>query len=244
MLVATDVLSEGQNLQDAAIIVNYDLPWAIIRLIQRAGRVNRIGQKADTIACYTFLPAEGVERIIRLRARVRQRLRENAEVVGSDETFFEDDRNDQAIRDLFTEKAGILDGEADTEIDLGSHATRSGRMPSTRTRRWSGSSRNFRMRIRERSHKPTERQPDGVLVYVRTARERRPAGSIGRTEHHRIAVRHPQGRGMCARYARLARRPDHHDLVHQGVEQIAAEEKSVGGQPGGHRGPGSAPTSG
>src|SRR6266487_1026885 len=42
VLVATDVLSEGQNLQDAAIVVNYDLPWAIIRLIQRAGRVDRI----------------------------------------------------------------------------------------------------------------------------------------------------------------------------------------------------------
>jgi superfamily II DNA or RNA helicase len=75
VLLATDVLSEGQNLQDGAIVVNYDLPWAIIRLIQRAGRVDRIGQKADKILCYSFLPADGVERIIRLRARVRQRLR-------------------------------------------------------------------------------------------------------------------------------------------------------------------------
>ena len=46
ILVATDVLSEGQNLQDCHVVVNYDLPWAIIRLIQRAGRVDRIGQKA------------------------------------------------------------------------------------------------------------------------------------------------------------------------------------------------------
>src|SRR5690606_37485626 len=51
ILVATDVLSEGQNLQDAHIILNYDLPWAIIRLIQRAGRVDRIGQKAEQILC-------------------------------------------------------------------------------------------------------------------------------------------------------------------------------------------------
>jgi hypothetical protein len=87
VLVATDVLSEGQNLQDAAIVVNFDLPWAIIRLIQRAGRVDRIGQTAEKILCYTFLPAEGVERLIRLRSRVRQRLQENAEVVGTDETF-------------------------------------------------------------------------------------------------------------------------------------------------------------
>ncbi|MDE6562149.1 MAG: DEAD/DEAH box helicase [Muribaculaceae bacterium] len=67
ILIATDVLSEGHNLQDAHVIVNYDLPWAIIRLIQRAGRVDRIGQKADKIYCYSFFPADGVEEIINLR---------------------------------------------------------------------------------------------------------------------------------------------------------------------------------
>ncbi len=46
ILIATDVLSEGQNLQDSHIIINFDLPWAIIKLIQRAGRVDRIGQKS------------------------------------------------------------------------------------------------------------------------------------------------------------------------------------------------------
>jgi len=89
VVVATDVLSEGQNLQDAHIVVNYDLPWAIIRLIQRAGRVDRIGQKAENVLCYSFFPAEGVERIIRLRQRLTDRINENADVVGSDEIFFE-----------------------------------------------------------------------------------------------------------------------------------------------------------
>src|SRR5205085_7172842 len=93
VLLSTDVLSEGQNLQDSAIVVNYDLPWAIIRLVQRAGRVDRIGQHSEKILCYSFLPADGVERLIRLRSRVRQRLHENAEVVGTDETFFEDEQN-------------------------------------------------------------------------------------------------------------------------------------------------------
>lgn len=54
ILIATDVLSEGHNLQDAHVIVNYDLPWAIIRLIQRAGRVDRIGQQAENIYCYSY----------------------------------------------------------------------------------------------------------------------------------------------------------------------------------------------
>src|SRR5581483_4869765 len=100
VLIATDVLSEGQNLQDCAIVVNFDLPWAIIRLIQRAGRVDRIGQRAENILCYSFLPADGVERIIRLRSRVRDRLTTNAEVLGTDEAFFEGDVQNR-ILDLF-----------------------------------------------------------------------------------------------------------------------------------------------
>ena len=122
VLIATDVLSEGQNLQDCSIIVNYDLPWAIIRLIQRAGRVDRIGQTAEQIICYSFLPSDGVERIIRLRNRVRARLRENAEVVGTDEAFFEDDNDETLIVDLYNEKANILEGDGDTEVDLASYA--------------------------------------------------------------------------------------------------------------------------
>ena len=55
VVMATGVLSEGQNLQDCSIVVNYDLPWAIIRLVQRAGRVARIGQQADAIRCYSFV---------------------------------------------------------------------------------------------------------------------------------------------------------------------------------------------
>jgi superfamily II DNA/RNA helicase len=122
VMVATDVLSEGQNLQDCFVVVNYDLPWAIIRLIQRAGRVDRIGQKSDRILCYSFLPADGVERIIRLRAKVLNRLRQNAEVVGTDEAFFDDDKNNKAVTDLYHEKSGLLDGEEDSEIDLASYA--------------------------------------------------------------------------------------------------------------------------
>lgn len=118
-LISTDVLSEGQNLQDAHIVVNYDLPWAIIRLIQRAGRVDRIGQKSPEILCYSFLPQDGLERIIRLRTRLAQRISENAEAVGTDEVFFDGDPVN--IHDLYNEKAGILD-EDEGDVDLTSQA--------------------------------------------------------------------------------------------------------------------------
>ena len=122
VLISTDILSEGQNLQDCAIVVNYDLPWTIIRLVQRAGRVDRIGQVAEQILCYSFLPAEGVERLIDLRARVRARLLQNAEVVGTDEAFFEDDDDETAIVDLYNERSGLLDDDVDDDVDLASYA--------------------------------------------------------------------------------------------------------------------------
>lgn len=120
ILVATDVLSEGQNLQDAHVIVNYDLPWAIIRLIQRAGRVDRIGQESEMIYCYSFFPADGVEKIIKLRKRLNERINENANIVGSDEVFFEG--NEQNLRDMYNEKSGSLDEDDDNDVDLASQA--------------------------------------------------------------------------------------------------------------------------
>ena len=120
VLIATDVLSEGQNLQDAHVIVNFDLPWAIIRLIQRAGRVDRIGQEADHIDCYSFFPADGIGTIISLKRRLNQRINENAQIVGSDELFFEG--NEQNLRDMYNEKSGVLDDDDDADVDLGSLA--------------------------------------------------------------------------------------------------------------------------
>ena len=119
VLIATDVLSEGQNLQDCHIVVNYDLPWAIIRLIQRAGRIDRIGQKSDKILCYSFLPEDGLETILNLRGRLQQRIKENAETVGSDEVFFDGDPIN--IEDLYNEKSGILDEDDEMEVDLASY---------------------------------------------------------------------------------------------------------------------------
>ncbi len=235
VLIATDVLSEGQNLQDAATVVNYDLPWTIIRLVQRIGRVDRIGQNAETILCYSFLPVDGVERIIRLRARVRQRLQENAEVVGTDEAFFEDDRNDQSIRDLFTEKAGILDGDADTEVDLGSYAFQIWKNAIDRDpslQKIIPAMPNVVYSTKPQA--PRADQPEGVLVYVRTAEGNDALAWVDK--HGNPVTESPFAILKAAECdpdtPALPRYDNHHDLVRQGVESIASEEKSVGGQLG------------
>jgi superfamily II DNA or RNA helicase len=235
VLIATDVLSEGQNLQDAAIVVNYDLPWAIIRLVQRVGRVDRIGQQADTILCYSFLPADGVERIIRLRARVRQRLQENAEVVGTDEAFFEDDQNDQAMQDLFTEKAGILDGDADTEVDLGSYAFQIWKNAIDRDPALQKSVPALPDVVYStKPHAPQADQPEGVVVYVRTAEGNDALAWVDGQGHP--VTESPFAILKAAECEpdtpALPRQDSHHDLVRQGVERIAAEETFIGGQLG------------
>jgi hypothetical protein len=235
ILIATDVLSEGQNLQDCSIVVNYDLPWAIIRLIQRAGRVDRIGQQAENIICYSFLPAEGVERIIRLRARVRTRLKENAEVVGTDEAFFEDDRDDQVVLDLYNEKANILDGEIDTEVDLASYAYQIWKNAITKKP-------DLQKIIPElppvvystKAHKPKERDPEGVLVYLKTAEGN---DALARIDNNGNSVTESQFEILKSAEClpdtpALPRHEKHHELVKKGVELILEEEKSVGGQLG------------
>lgn len=114
VLVATDVLSEGQNLQDAHIVVNYDIPWAIIQLIQRAGRVDRVGQKADTVRIYT-LSHGGVEDVLHLRQRVQERLTNNAKTFGSDESFFDSPEEINVIRDLYAGRLEEIAQEEDVD---------------------------------------------------------------------------------------------------------------------------------
>ena len=235
VLIATDVLSEGQNLQDAAITVNFDLPWAIIRLVQRVGRIDRIGQKAEEILCYTFLPAEGVEQIIRLRARVRQRLHENAEVVGTDEAFFEDDQNEHAVRDLFTEKAGILDGEEDTEVDLGSYAYQIWKNATDRDPELQQIIPELpNVIFSTKQHAATEERPSGVLAYVRTAEG---TDALAWLDKGGAAVTESQFTILKAAECKpdtlaVPRQTNHHSLVREAVEMIAAEEKRIGGQLG------------
>ncbi|HVO26244.1 MAG TPA: helicase-related protein [Candidatus Margulisiibacteriota bacterium] len=66
ILISTDVLSEGQNLQDCAHLINYDLHWNPTRMVQRAGRIDRIGTDFETLFIHNMFPEEGLERLLRL----------------------------------------------------------------------------------------------------------------------------------------------------------------------------------
>jgi hypothetical protein len=74
LLIATDCISEGQNLQDADMLVNVDIHWNPVRLIQRFGRIDRIGSRNDTIRMINFWPTEDLNKYLRLKDRVEARM--------------------------------------------------------------------------------------------------------------------------------------------------------------------------
>lgn len=75
LLIATDCISEGQNLQDADLLVNVDIHWNPVRLIQRFGRIDRIGSLNDTIRMINFWPTEELNKYLGLKGRVEARMR-------------------------------------------------------------------------------------------------------------------------------------------------------------------------
>jgi superfamily II DNA or RNA helicase len=239
VLICTDVLSEGQNLQDSNVVVNFDLPWAIIRLIQRAGRVDRIGQRAEEIHCYSFLPADGVEQLIQLRSRIRQRLQENAEVVGTDEAFFEDDEA-STIRDLYTEKQGVLD-DSDDEVDLASYAWQIWKQATQDNPDLARavealppvvySAKAFALDAERLPLLGAEARRGGALVYIKSPEGNDHLAWVGTngktvTESQFTVLRAAECAPDTPAMPRLSQ---HHELVATGLQLAVSQDKAVGG---------------
>ena len=236
IIIATDVLSEGQNLQDSHIIVNFDLPWAIIRLIQRAGRVDRIGQTSNEISCYSFFPAEGVENIISLRKRLNERINANANVVGSDEIFFEG--NEKNLKDMFNEKSGVLDEEEDGDVDLSSQAFQIWKNATDTNPELARIIPALSNMIYS-TKSVTEPTNGGVITYAKTYNDfdvltwLSPSGEIISQSQKRIL------QAMACSIDTPAVMPveNHHELVASAIRRIQEEtaNTSIGGMLGSHR---------
>ena len=228
VLISTDTLSEGQNLQDAHIVVNFDLPWAIIRLVQRAGRVDRIGQQANEILCYCFLPADGIESIIKLRSRLQARINQSAELIGSDEAFFEGDvLNLQHIYE-----GSISLEEHEDETDLISRAYDIWRQATKDNPALQKKIEGLPAVVYSAKHSDRER---GAVAYIKTSNRQHILAQINEAAQ---VVSQSQFRILDL----LACKPEeptakpsanHHDLVAAAVKHVKTEQKSIGGQLGG-----------
>jgi len=123
VLISTDVLSEGQNLQDAEVIINYDLHWNPVRLVQRIGRVDRIGALHDLIHIYNFIPEDALETLIRLVERLTRKLEAINRAVGLDASVLGEKPNPQdfnTLRRIAEDDVSTLDElESAKELNIG-----------------------------------------------------------------------------------------------------------------------------
>lgn len=122
-VIATDVLSEGLNLQDCDKIVNYDLHWNPVRLIQRFGRIDRIGSEHDVVYGFNFLPETGIERNLNLQQKLARRIAEIHETIGEDSAILDpaEQLNEDAMYAIYEKKGGAnlsLFEDEDELVDL------------------------------------------------------------------------------------------------------------------------------
>ena len=123
LLISTDVLSEGLNLQDGDKLINYDLHWNPVKLIQRIGRIDRIGSENDIVWAFNFLPEIGIERNLNIRVVLQARIQEIHDTIGEDAAILDESEqlNEESMYAIYQGKAGQLSlFEEDTKdlVDL------------------------------------------------------------------------------------------------------------------------------
>ncbi len=99
VLIATDCISEGQNLQDCDYLINYDIHWNPVRIIQRFGRIDRIGSRNNCIQLVNFWPDVTLDDYIQLKAKVETRMKiVDMTATGDDNILSEDEKTDLEYR--------------------------------------------------------------------------------------------------------------------------------------------------
>lgn len=113
LLITTDVLAEGINLHRANVLVNYDLPWNPTRIMQRVGRINRVGTEFDRIYVYNFFPTASTSKYVPMEERILEKLQAFHDTLGEDMKFLSDEEQ-VSPKKLFEELNQNLDDEEDS----------------------------------------------------------------------------------------------------------------------------------
>ena len=111
ILVSTELLSEGLNLQDGEVVINYELHWNPVRIIQRIGRIDRIGSENDKIWVYNFFPQQEAEKEINVEKKVKTRINEIIQRFGADEKTISQDEQEvrKKLFQIYTEDESSLE---------------------------------------------------------------------------------------------------------------------------------------
>lgn len=126
ILIATDCISEGQNLQDCDYLINYDIHWNPVRIIQRFGRIDRIGSKNDSITLVNFWPDITLDNYINLKQRVEDRMLISDMAGTADDNILKENQKDleyrkiqlQKLQDEVTDLEDLKEGIDITDLGL------------------------------------------------------------------------------------------------------------------------------
>lgn len=125
-LITTDILSEGQNLQDAQFLINYDLPWNPVRMIQRAGRIDRLFSPHDKVFIYNVMPEQGLEDLLKLVQNLTRKIETIEDAVALDASVLGEQIEARELDKVMRLRAGgaqaehvYREGERNQGIDEG-----------------------------------------------------------------------------------------------------------------------------
>ena len=110
ILIATDALSEGVNLHRSGIIINYDLPWNPTRIMQRIGRINRVGSDFDELIIYNFFPAVNTSKHLSLEDAIKHKIQMFHDLLGEDSRFITSEEN---VSTFGLYDSVMIDGDTD-----------------------------------------------------------------------------------------------------------------------------------
>ena len=113
LLITTDVLAEGINLHRANVLVNYDLPWNPTRIMQRVGRINRVGTEHDRIYVFNFFPTAQSNKQMPLEERILEKLQAFHDTLGEDFKYLSDEE-EVSSKKLFADLTSDLDCEEES----------------------------------------------------------------------------------------------------------------------------------
>lgn len=120
ILIATDVLAEGINLHRSNVLINYDLPWNPTRVLQRAGRVNRLGSKFSKVHIFNFFPTTQSDEHLGLETNITNKIQMFHDILGEDAKYLSDGEEfgSQELFNTLNSKTAYTgeDGEGDSEL--------------------------------------------------------------------------------------------------------------------------------
>lgn len=117
VLITTDVLAEGVNLHRAGVLINYDLPWNPTKIMQRIGRINRVGTEHSRIYAFNFFPTSQTDKHLPMKDRIIQKLQAFHDTLGEDFKYLSEDEQVTSHK-LYTALTSELDVEEGTNREL------------------------------------------------------------------------------------------------------------------------------